>query len=387
VEDNRGVRPPTDGRQAQPVRRPGAFRVGSLVGVDVYVGTSWLVIAVLFSISLGPNIEQVRPGLGPLKYVAALAFVILFYLSLLLHEISHAVVAQHYGIGVRSITLSFFGGATEIEEEARRPSEEFWIAVVGPITSIMVGLVSLVLLLTHPVGLIELAVYGLAYSNLVVGALNLVPGLPFDGGRVLRSGVWGATKDPVRGTLVAGWSGRVVAVLVFLAPFWLPLVGLQVQTFDFVFYFILAFFLWSAASASVMQARFRSRLPNLQARSLARRTLTLPSDLPVAEAVRRAQEHQAGAIVTLDSAGQPAGIVNEQALLAVPQDRRPWLPVSTISRTMEGGLAFPADLAGEQLLLAMRRTPATEYLLLEPDGSVYGVLVTSDVDRAFAGRA
>jgi CBS domain containing-hemolysin-like protein len=133
-----------------------------------------------------------------------------------------------------------------------------------------------------------------------------------------------------------------------------------------------------------MSAKVRRRLPAIQARALARRTLAVPDDLPLAEAVRRAQEEQAGSIVLVDSHGQPTGIVNEAALLATPEERRPWLPVSAVSRTMEKGMVFPAVLSGEPLIRAMQQTPATEYLLVEADGSLYGVLVTQDVDRAFA---
>jgi CBS domain containing-hemolysin-like protein len=150
---------------------------------------------------------------------------------------------------------------------------------------------------------------------------------------------------------------------------------------------VIASFLWSGASASIVSARVRRRLPSLRARTLARRTLAVPHDLPLAEAVRRAQEEQAGSIVVLDASGDPTGIVNEAAVLAVPEDRRPWLPVSAVSRTLEPGLTFPADISGEPLILAMQKAPATEYLLLDRDGSVYGVLVTEDVDRAFAAGA
>ena len=88
--------------------------------------------------------------------------------------------------------------------------------------------------------------------------------------------------------------------------------------------------------------------------------------------------------MVLDPEGRPAAIVNEAAVLATPEDRRPWLPVSAVARALEPGLAFPADLSGEPLILAMQKAPATEYLLLDRDGSVFGVLVTDDVDKAFA---
>jgi Zn-dependent protease len=371
----------------RPARKPGAVRVGTLVGVDVYVSTTWVLVAALFTVSLAPAVENAKPGLGGLKYVAGLAFVILFYLSVLLHEMSHAVAAKRYGIAVHSITLSFFGGATEIEGEAEKPSQEFWIAFVGPVTSLLVGGVLLPFLLVVPEGLLRLAVGGVAVTNIVVGVLNLVPGLPFDGGRVLRAAVWAASGNRHRSTIVAGWAGRVVAAIVGLAPLWMPLVGLDVTTSDLIFLPILAFFLWGAASASISYATFRSNLPDLHARALARRTLAVPSDLPLSEAIRRAQEEGAGSIVALDSAGNPQGIVVEGAMQVVPDERRPWTPVSMVSRTLVPGLMVPADLSGDRLIMAMQRTPATEYLLVEPDGSIFGVLATVDVDRAFAGRS
>jgi CBS domain-containing protein len=201
---------------------------------------------------------------------------------------------------------------------------------------------------------------------------------------VLRAGVWAVGGNRDRATIVSGWAGRVVAVIVALAPFWLPAAGVDVSVFDLVFLPILAFFLYGAASASIRYAQFRSRLPSLDARRLARRTLAVPGDLPLAEAVRRAQAEGAGGIATLDSSGQPAGIVNEQALTAVPEERRPWLPVSAVARSLEPGLVFSADLTAERLLRAMQRTPATEYLLVEGDGTIYGVLSTADVDRLFS---
>jgi CBS domain-containing protein len=115
--------------------------------------------------------------------------------------------------------------------------------------------------------------------------------------------------------------------------------------------------------------------------------IAVPDDLSVAEAVRRAQEAGAGAIVVHTADDRLSGVVNETALLATPDDRRPWLPVSAVARTLEDGLLLPADIFGEDLVRAMSRTPAGEYVLVEHDGSVYGVLSTEVVDRAFAEGA
>jgi len=350
----------------------------------VLVSSSWFLVAGLIAIVMAPRVEEVSPGLGALKYVAGLAFAVVLYLSVLLHEASHAIVAKRYGFPVTSITLHFLGGMTAIEGEARKPRQEFMIAVVGPLTSLAVGGAALGLWFLTPDGLLLMAVEGLAGANLLVGLLNLVPGLPLDGGRVLKSLVWGVTGNVHRGTIVAGWGGRVTAVLVILWPLVQEsVIGSPPDFLDLILAFVVAMFLWSGATAAMTSARLRRKLPGIVARDLARRTLAVPEDLPLSEAVRRAQEAHAGSIVTVTGAGRPVGVVNEAALLATPEDRRPWMSVSAVARTLEDGLSLPATITGEDLVVAISRQPAAEYLLLEADGSIYGVLSTADVDQAF----
>ncbi len=367
---------------------PGTFRVGQIAGVDVLVRSSWLVVAALIAALMAPAIEQVAPGLGALKYVAGFAFAVLLYLSVLMHEASHAVAARHYGLPVKSISIHFLGGATEMGEEARTPWSEFVIAVVGPLTSIVVGVAALGIWFTSSGGLVGLALQALAYANLAVGVLNLVPGLPLDGGRVLRAAVWQVGKDQDRATIVAAWGGRVAALLALGWPILQQgVLGYRAGITDYLISVLIAGFLWGGATASLAHARLRRRLPAIQARPLARRVIVVPEDLPVAEAVRRAREAQAGGIATHTADDRVAGLVNEAALGSVPADRRPWLAVSSVSRTMEDGLRLPADLSGEELIRAMTGTPATEYLLVEADGHIYGMLVTADVEQAFAATA
>ncbi len=372
--------PPDSPRQ----RPPGTFRIGTVAGSEILISSSWFLVAGLIAVLMSPRVDAVSPGLGAWKYLAGFLFAVLLYLSVLLHEISHALMARRYGFLVSSITLHFLGGMTAIEGEARRPGEEFGIAVVGPLTSIAVGAAALGLWFVTPDGLLRLAVEGLTGANLLVGILNLVPGLPLDGGRVLKSGVWRVTGSAHRGTVVAAWGGRVTAVAALCWPIAMESVlGRSPGVIDFALAFVVGLFLWTGASAALSSARIRSRLPSLVARGLARRTLSVPEDLPLAEAVRRAHEAQAGGIVTVTGSGRPVGLVNEAALVATPEDRRPWVAVSTVARSLEDGLTLPATIAGEDLVTAIGRTPATEYLLLEDDGSVYGVLATSDVERAF----
>jgi Zn-dependent protease/CBS domain-containing protein len=387
VSDASAPEPPEGPSQRAP-RPPGTLRIGSIAGIDVLITSSWFVVALLISLTFAPRIEEVQPGLGFWKYVAGLVFAVVLYLSVLLHEASHAVVAKRLGYGVTSITLHFLGGMTEIDGTSRRPRHEFWIAVVGPLTSIAVGLAAAALVLVAPDGVLREAVWGLAGANLVIGVLNLVPGLPLDGGRVLKAAVWGASGNQHRATIVAGWGGRLTALALLTWPLVQErVIGEPPTILDLVLVFILGLFLWTGATAAMAHARPRERHPALVARPLARRTLTVPGELPLAEAVRRAQEEQAGSIVTVGADGTPLGIVSEAAVTAMPADRRPWVPVSTVARALEEGLTLPATIAGEDLILAISRRPAEEYLLVEDDGRIYGVLSTADVDRAFRDNA
>ncbi|MCW2852579.1 MAG: peptidase [Nocardioides sp.] len=374
----------SDPAQTPALRPPGTFKLGTIAGSDVLVSSSWFLIAGLIAVMMAPRVEQVQPDLGPWKYVAGLAFAVILYGSVLLHEASHAIAARRYGFPVRSITLHFLGGMTAIEGESRTPRQEFWIAVVGPLTSLAVGGAALGLWFVTPDGLLLMAVEGLAGANLLVGVLNLVPGLPLDGGRVLKAAVWRLTGNVHRGTIAAGWGGRVAAAAALLWPLLQEqLLDRPPDVIDFLVSIVIAAFLWSGATAAIASARLRSRLPDLRARDLARRTLAVPDDLPLSEAVRRAQDVEAGSIVTVTSSGRPIGVVNEAALLATPADRRPWVAVSTVARTLDEGLSLPVGIDGEDLILAISRTPAPEYVLVEDDGTVYGVLSTADVDRAF----
>jgi len=381
MSDDRGPR--------GPVRRPpGTLQVGSIAGSPVLISRSWFLIAGLIAVMVAPAVERAEPGLGGLKYLAGLMLAVLLYLSVLVHEASHAVVAKRFGLPVSSITLHFLGGMTAIEGEPASPRQEFWISVVGPISSLVVAAAALGLRLVTPGGLIGLAVGGVAYTNLLVGVINLVPGLPLDGGRVLKAAVWKVTGDTHRGTIVAAWGGRVVAVLALGYPVLTRrLLHQPVSAIDFIFAGVIAMFLWSGATAALESAKVRSRLPYLVARDLARRTLTVPAELPLGEAVRRAQEVEAGSIVTVTSTGVPIGVVNEAALLSVPAERRAWVPVSSVTRTLDDGLRLPVGIGGEDLIRAISSRPAGEYLLLDADGSIFGVLSTADVDRAFRAHA
>jgi Zn-dependent protease/CBS domain-containing protein len=362
----------------------GGLLIGRPFGVPVYVTPTWFIVAALITITYAPVVEEWVPNLGAWRYVVALAFAVLLYLSVLIHELSHTVVALRFGLPVRRITLYLLGGVSEIEKPAPTPPKEASIAFAGPLVSLLLGAIALVAsrsLDRHTVA--GLLAYALMLSNFGVGIFNLLPGLPLDGGRVLSAAVWKVTSRRETGTVVAAWCGRVVAVVVLVAPLLLSLGPNSEPNFSgLIWGALLASFIWLGASQSLQSAQVQRKIPGLSARALTRRAIPVPFDTPLAEAMRRLEESGARGLVVVSADGTPVGIVNEAAVRATPESRRPWVPVGDLSRRIHPDHVVAASLAGEDLVRALTRLPASEYLVVEENGDIYGVLASSDVERA-----
>jgi Zn-dependent protease/CBS domain-containing protein len=377
----------TPQKQKQPQRRdagPGIL-LARPFGIPVYISPYWFVIAGVFIFVYANDLASTFHGAT--RFVVAAAFVVLLYLSVLVHELSHSVVARGFGLPVRRILLYPLGGFSEIEREPQTPGREFLVSAAGPALSLLLaaggwGLTHVVTAGTIGGTLIS----QLMWANLVVGGFNLLPGLPLDGGRMLRAVIWKVTGRPGTSTIAAAWAGRVLALGLFvlvLAPPVEARIGGDLVTV--VWLAVIAAFMWTGAGHAIKATRFRERLPALQARRLARKAVSVAADTPLAEAIRRADESKARAVVVVDHDDKPIAILNETAVMATPEQRRPWIEAGSLARTLEPSLVLSADLSGMALLDAIRRAPATEYLLVEPSGQVYGVLAARDVDLAFAG--
>ena len=377
----------------QPPQRPRRdLRYGIIIarpfGIPVYISPYWFLVAVLFVLFYANSLPR---GLGSIhsdgvRYAVAAAFVILLFASVLVHELSHCVVARAFGLTVRRVQLYPLGGFSEIEQEPPTPAREFAVSVVGPLTSLaLAGLGWGLYVALSPTGIPRVLIDQLILANLVLGAFNLLPGLPLDGGRILRAGVWKLTGRPGTATIAAAWAGRVLAVALVAVPVLMLGGRLSLTNTYLLWLVVIAVFMWMSSGQAIRAAKVRDRLPSLQARRLARRAIAIPGNIPLAEAIRRADEAQARALVVVDHDATPIAIVNETAVMATPPQRRPWIEVGSLARALEPGLVLSADLSGMELIEAVQRSPATEYLLIEPSGQVFGVLATSDLDRAFAG--
>jgi Zn-dependent protease len=348
----------------------------------VYLRYSWLILAVGVVLLYSQVAHRMLPQLNAAgEYAVAVGFLLCLLLSVLLHELGHALVARHYKIGVRAITLELLGGYTEMDSDSPSPRADLFVSIIGPIISGVIGAAALGLYVLLEEGTVasQLA-FQIAGSNLIVAVFNALPGLPLDGGRALRAVVWGISGNRHTGSIVAGWIGRAVALLTLGAGLLLFLSGSNL--FSMVLMAVVALTLWQGATASIAQGKLASRLPRINLRQLARPLHTVPSGTPLAEAIRQLGERGIPdtALAVADGSGQVVALVYDQAAAAVPVERRPWVPVDSVARTLEPGRTLPADLAGEDLIRAVQANPAPVYLVVSGDG-VVGVLRTADLAR------
>jgi Zn-dependent protease/CBS domain-containing protein len=386
--DARSIGDVASGQEEQPDRREQSNRgqhgiiVARPFGIPVYISPYWFIIAGVFSIIYANDLSSTISG--NTRYIVAAAFVVLLYASVLVHELSHSVVARAYGLPVRRIVLNPLGGVSEIEREAPTPGREFAVAGAGPALSLVLAAIGWGLVQVAPYGVTGALIRQLMVANIIVGIFNLLPGLPLDGGRMLRAVIWKITKKPTTATIAAAWVGRGLALALLAIPFFSGrLAGGDIVSMIWVV--VIAAFMWTGATQSIKATRFRERLPALQARRLARKAISVSASTPLAEAIRQADEAGARAIVVVDHDSKPIAIVNEAAVTATPPQRRPWVETGSMARSIDPSLVLNADLQGMALLDAIRRAPATEYLLVDSTGQVFGVLATRDLDQVFAG--
>jgi len=353
-------------------------------GIPVYISPYWLLMAVLLVV-LYANSAEANLASSTDRYLVASAFVVLLYLSVLVHELAHCVVARGFGLPVRRVLLYPLGGFSEIEQEPATPGREALISGAGPVVSLALAGIGYELAKVVPAGLTHLLIAQLFFSNLVIGIFNLLPGLPLDGGRVFRAGIWKITGKQAPATIAAAWAGRVLAIaLVGLAIFGQRSSAGSLLNLYWLWLLLVAGFIWLQSTQAIRSAKIRERLPMVSARALARPAIPVPANLPLAEAVRRAQAASARALVIVNHENTPTAIVSESAVQATPDERRPWVEVSSMARALSPGMVLSADLSGLDLIKAVQQAPASEYLLIEPTGQVYGVLASTDLDHAFA---
>jgi Zn-dependent protease/predicted transcriptional regulator len=240
------------------------MRIGKILGIPIYLHSTWVIIFAAITYTLAMQFARQNPHWTPAQqWGVGVATSVLFFASLLFHELAHSVVAQHYKIRVVSITLFIFGGVASIERDPSKAIQEFNIAAAGPLSSGLLAAGFLGLTFVFPANeTVKSSALWLGTMNAWLAIFNLLPGFPLDGGRIFRAIIWGATKSFSKATRVAGASGRLIAYAMILLGGFAVFKGFVGQGLWSVF---IGFFLLNAAQESVAQAAIRETLSGLRA--------------------------------------------------------------------------------------------------------------------------
>ena len=361
------------------------FRLGRLAGVDIGVHWSVLIIFGLLAWSLSASrFPAEYPGNPAWAYVVAgVAAAVVFFLGLLAHEVSHAVVARRNGLAVEGITLWVFGGVARLRGEARTPGVDLRIAGVGPLVSLLIGVgfgaVAVVLAAADNTGLVFGTFAWLAGINVVLAVFNVLPAAPLDGGRLLRAALWKWRGDRTWAAISAARAGRVLGLLLIFFGLWQFLAGAAIGA---LWLALIGWFLIGAAAAEERQARLGGALGGMRvAEIMSTQPETAPADLTIAELIDRhlwTSRHQAFPLV---DDGRPVGLVTLNRIKSVPPDRRATTTLRDIACARDELTLASPDEPVTDLLPRLNRCADGRALVVSGEQLV-GIVSPSDISRA-----
>jgi Zn-dependent protease/CBS domain-containing protein len=310
---------------------PGSFRIGKIAGIDIDINVSWIIILVLLTVSLATGwFPQLYPGWSTATYwVTGFIASLLLFVSVLLHELAHSFVARRRGLPVKNITLFIFGGVSNIEREPTSPGIEFQMAVVGPLTSLLIG--AICFLLQVPLrgtnSPLEGILFYLAVTNILLGVFNLIPGFPLDGGRVLRSIVWKITGSMRKATRAATITGQFIAYLFILLGIWLFFTA---SILDGIWLGFIGWFLLSAAQSANSQVMLVSVFNGVTVGEVMNpEPATVPANISLQQLVDAYFLPAGLRYALVMQADQLAGLITLSDIRHIPREQWGQLPVSS----------------------------------------------------------
>jgi Zn-dependent protease/CBS domain-containing protein len=359
-----------------------SWRVGRIAGIEVRIDSSWAVIALLITYSMYLRLSGLYPELSGGGAVGlAILSAVLFFGSVLVHELAHALVAQARGIRVQDITLFLFGGATRAKVDSRGPGDEFLIAVVGPLTSgLLAGLFGIVATLGRDVLSTPLAgtLGYLAWTNLLLAAFNLVPGFPLDGGRLLRSAIWKATGSIGRATRIASVAGQAVGWLLVAAGVASLLAGDLAGGIWFAF---IGWFLVQAARSSYQELQLQQLLRGVEAEDVMAADLRrIPPELSLQEAVDDYFMRYDHGAFPVDEQGRTIGLLTLRGVRRVPREQWPTHRVRDHMVPLGDQVVVAPDARMDGVVGKLQDGQAGRVLVVE-DGEVVGIITPTDLTR------
>jgi Zn-dependent protease/CBS domain-containing protein len=367
----------------------GSIQLGRLFGIRLAVNGSWFFVFALVSWSLAVvHFPQQYPRWPQgLAWAIGIITSLLFFACVLLHELAHSMVAVRYRVPVRSITLFIFGGVSHISREATRPRVEFLIALAGPMASVGLAVIFGVVYLAARHSLEPLAALSLwlAGINISLAIFNMLPGLPLDGGRVLRSVLWFAADDFGWATRMAALAGQLGAVGMLLGGFFLILVARD-GVFSGLWLSLIGWFMFMAAASSKQATQVIEVLQTVRVRDVMR------TDLQTVESSRTLVEfadlyllpHGQQAFLVTEQE-HPVGVVGLQEMKRVPSRRWARATVREAMRSLEGAPSLAPETAGDEALRALVEAEL-ESAPVWYDEQIVGLVSRTDLLRSYEVR-
>lgn len=361
----------------------GNIRVGNLFGIPFYVNPSWFLVLALVTFSYGGALAAQFPGMGGaspwlLGFVAAL----LLFASVLAHELGHSFVAIRQGIEVKSIALFLFGGIASLERESKTAGESFWVAIAGPIVSLLLcGLFTAIGLFTGVTGPIAAMLGLLASINFMLAAFNLIPGLPLDGGNILKSIVWKITGNPYKGVMFAGRVGQAIGWLAVLVG---AMAILGISNFGSIWTLLIGFFLLQNAGNAAQSASIQDKLSHLTAADAVNPNSPIVSaDLSLREF---ANEYVIGQtqwrkFLVTDESGHLIGSISVEDLKLVSTSDWPTIPVRQMMKAVENTITVKSDLSLLEVVTLLEEKQVTEIPVVNDSGALVGLLEKAEIIR------
>lgn len=361
----------------------GQYRLFSLFGFQVKVDLSWLLLALLISWSLAAGLFPAEyPGLGKQIYAwMGVACAIGVFFSIVFHEFSHSMVARHFGIPIKGITLFIFGGVAEMEKEPPSPKSEFLMAVAGPLASFLLAYIFSRIEALGLVGAWPIAVIGvfdtLAYINMIVAVFNLVPAFPLDGGRMLRAALWNWKKDMRVATRIASRLGRGFGLaLMILGVF----AFVQGNFIGGMWWFLIGIFLRGAASASYQQLLMHEVLHDQPIERFMRRDpVTVPPSISIREWVEDYVYRHHFKMFPVVENSRLLGCISIQTIKGVPRNQWEIKTVRDLMEPCSDTNSISPDTETTKLLSAMVRPGQESRYMVVKDGRLVGMISLKDL--------
>ncbi|MCI0393041.1 MAG: site-2 protease family protein [Acidobacteria bacterium] len=363
------------------------FRIGSLFGVTIAVHFTWFVIFALITFSMTGTFAARFPGLPTVAHLLiGLAASLLFFGSVLFHEMSHSLMAIYSGKPVRSITLFIFGGVSEIGKEADRPGEEIRIALIGPVSSyLLAGVFAVIWLLSRGHVPIITEVSGwLSAINLILGTFNLLPGIPLDGGRVLHGIVWSVTGNKDRATQLAVGAGKSIGYLMILGGIF---IAFRLNNlFSGIWLGFLGWFLVNAAEAEWQRIAIRRAIAGVTASEVMSTDCpSVPADRSLAEFVEQFLLRSGRRCYVVGESEAPRGIITLNDVLAVPRSEWDHTSVQAAMRRADQIYSVSPDTKLEEVLRLMDEKNIAQVPVML-DGRLLGMIGRDHLIRLILNR-